>query len=714
MNVRILNSARVYLRRSTSNQESSLEMQLNWAIDAAKRVRIPLRASMDDVTHMQSQRLNHYKDIYLDDAISGSRSKRPAFDAMNLELQTNTSVSHLFVFKRDRLGRPKDPVDMLVVERDLLALGVTCVMSDCVRVPGLTGNAAAGQTIIALVGYSESGGFSRILSERVILTQTSLAAEGYSTGGRPPYGHGRFLCDSNGEVLEQLHGSRSVRQKGCHVRIQPNDPVKIGIWVQILEWLENEWGYKRVANELNRLGIPSPDRGRKRRDDGIEHEVSGKWNHNTVKSLAENPIITGIKVYGRLSEGVHHRIASKGHRPVEPDDILPDGSGRIIANDPSIWIQASSGGGIAFDPERWNRLQLKLQGRSTSEAGKRKAPNPAAYPLSPRVFDLTDNCGSLMYGTTRKKGDAPTYRCGAYMKSQGQQCHHNNVDAEALLRLTIGTIVRTVERAGGAVKLRAALEARAMAAETQPLSPNEALRAKVQERVCELQRQVERTPRRILEVEDEGLCAELQATYRKLQADLAEENKVLASFDARLSRGPDKLNVETELQKALGLIQHIETIVADPVARGEIPKLLSALGIRIGLTFREGHSNKRRVRKLLGGVIAFGNRPLTCVLRSGTGRPLPGGLAANANPDHNSGCQHSHHANVPPEATRFEGDKKVPSKRKGKSTEKRGLSRGGKPNSSIDSNPRQPPENGWLSKVSRGDPRRYLPYEMAF
>lgn len=110
-------------------------MQLNWAIDAAKRVGIPLRASMDDVTHMQSQRLNHYKDIYLDDAISGSRMKRPALDAMNLELQTNTSVSHLFVFKRDRLGRPKDPLDMLVVERDVLALGVTCVMSDCVRDP---------------------------------------------------------------------------------------------------------------------------------------------------------------------------------------------------------------------------------------------------------------------------------------------------------------------------------------------------------------------------------------------------------------------------------------------------------------------------------------------------------------------------------------------------------------------------------------------------
>ncbi|MFM7035787.1 MAG: recombinase family protein [Planctomycetia bacterium] len=117
MTIRIKNAARVYLRRSTSAQESSLETQLQWAIDAARRVGIPLRASRADLAYMQSHRLPYHKDIYLDDATSGSKTKRPAFDAMIAEVKQDESISHLFVFKRDRFGRPKDPVDMMVIER---------------------------------------------------------------------------------------------------------------------------------------------------------------------------------------------------------------------------------------------------------------------------------------------------------------------------------------------------------------------------------------------------------------------------------------------------------------------------------------------------------------------------------------------------------------------------------------------------------------------
>lgn len=54
------------------------------------------------------------------------------------------------------------------------------------------------------------------------------------------------------------------------------------------------------------------------------------------------------------------------------------------------------------------------------------------------------------------------------MNSQGQDCHHNTVDAEGLLQFTLRTIVTSVKRAGGAEKLRAAIVARAKAAGNQP------------------------------------------------------------------------------------------------------------------------------------------------------------------------------------------------------------------------------------------------------
>ena len=64
-------------------------------------------ASQADLAYMLANRLTKYKDIYLDDAVSGTRTKRPAFDAMIAELKADPSISHLFVHKRDRLGRPR-------------------------------------------------------------------------------------------------------------------------------------------------------------------------------------------------------------------------------------------------------------------------------------------------------------------------------------------------------------------------------------------------------------------------------------------------------------------------------------------------------------------------------------------------------------------------------------------------------------------------------
>ncbi len=144
----------------------------------------------------------------------------------------------------------------------------------------------------------------------------------------------------------------------------------------------------------------------------------------------------------------------------------------------------------------------------------------------------------------------------------------------------------------------------------------------------------------------------------------------------------------------------------DPVAREQVPRLLSDLGVRIGLTFREGRAEKnRKVRRLQGGIIAFGNRPLPCVLRNGAGRPMVGGLAPEAGDHaHDGGCDHGHQDDQPGKARRRAGDKKTLSIRKGKPTGARGGPRGATPHSPVDSKPpRQPPETSRLSKVSRGD-----------
>ena len=173
----------------------------------------------------------------------------------------------------------------------------------------------------------------------------------HSTGGRPPYGFGRFLVDAAGTTVEELPEGRKVKEAGCHVRFLPNNEAKIGIWVRMLEWLEAGWGFKRVAEHLNELGIPGPDAGRHRGGRKFGGRVSGKWNHNTVRSLAMNALIIGEKEYGRFSQGMHHRLGPHGPRAVNADELLDDGAGRIIENDSDVRIRAESGGGAFFDPE---------------------------------------------------------------------------------------------------------------------------------------------------------------------------------------------------------------------------------------------------------------------------------------------------------------------------------------------------------------------------
>ena len=64
--------------------------------------------------------------------------------------------------------------------------------------------------------------------------------------------------------------------------------------------------------------------------------------------------------------------------------------------------------------------------------------DPAKYPLSCRVIDMTDGCGSIMYGRT--SGQRRLYVCGRYSAPNAQCNNNNNVDDEAMLALTLATI----------------------------------------------------------------------------------------------------------------------------------------------------------------------------------------------------------------------------------------------------------------------------------
>ncbi len=172
---------------------------------------------------------------------------------------------------------------------------------------------------------------------------------------------------------------------------------------------------------------------------------------------------------------------------------------------------------------------------------------------------------------------------------------------------------------------------------------------------------------------------------RELAAELADVEERLAEHDPRLpSAAP--LDDDAEVRKAMQVIERIEAVCGNADARGELPRLLDDLGVRIGLTFRAGITNRRAARVLQGGIMAFGNRQLPCTLRTSGGRPLAGGHE-----------EHRGRARSPA------GGKTARSRRRGNSTGPNGPSRGGGATTPVDSkNPRQPSGTERLSKGTSG------------
>jgi predicted site-specific integrase-resolvase len=221
--------ALVYARRSDDGQEASLGQQLDWAKAEATKLGVPLRGTLDDLKEMQRRKLHHYQEIYLDDAVSGGDLTRPGFLKFLKDAKADTTVSHVLVFKRDRLARPQGMLEMMALEQNLLANGITLVTHDRIHTPEELKANEMTYLISGLIEYQEHGRFSPRLGDRIVFVQQSMAARGLSTGGRAPYGFGRALVGPNDEFVQWLEDGESIRRAGHHVRFLPRYEEKLAV-----------------------------------------------------------------------------------------------------------------------------------------------------------------------------------------------------------------------------------------------------------------------------------------------------------------------------------------------------------------------------------------------------------------------------------------------------------------------------------------------------
>ena len=612
----------VYLRRSSPGQEASLGYQVNWAITRAAGINVRLDAAPTDVELMLARRVFSHKALRLD-TVTGADLGRPGFVALMSDALADPTISHIFIYKRDRFARPEEAMEMVLLEKKLLQAGITLVFSDDASEPRERGDRDVARDLSLYFAYNESGAFLSKHAERVIETQRMLATAGFRTGGNPPYGFVRVLVGLNGDILEELAPGRRVRQAGCHVRIAPKDEEKIAVWLLILDLADRGWRPKRIAVHLNALGIPSPAAGTFRTDNGVRHRVSGKWHPNTVRELIRNRAILGIQDFGRRAEGAHRRHGSNGPRPLTDSDRNAAGRAKVTFNDPSLVITAQLGHGPRYDPDRWARIQKQMDACGASQRGVPRIRDLDRFPLACRVVDLTDACGHPMYAQT--SGKRRRYVCGRYTKTSGSECHHNHVDSEAALHFVLSTIRQILHRRGGRDKLLALLRKRAkQTAQVNSIPKNRSVVSALEEKVNELKENLTTVRRRLATEKDDSLYQALRNEYKELDQELGAAHGRL-NQEQRAQSVPARTDPDQDVAAAIALLDDIERITTEPPARAEVNNLLVKLGIWLGLSFTGAIKGKtRQVRKLASGVLTFGDAPLPVQLYGDDNADPPG------------------------------------------------------------------------------------------
>lgn len=159
---------------------------------------------------------------------------------------------------------------------------------------------------------------------------------------RAPFGFRRYLAKHDGTVIRELMEGEYVKMPGHHIVWLPGPREEIDLALRIRQMLRT-MSASRVAAILNAEGIPSPDTGRSRKDNGVKHPVTGLWHQTTIVNIGRNPLFAAEVRYGLRSMGDQVRLSPEGPRDLEETDYSSlTNKLKVIRNPESTHITASA------------------------------------------------------------------------------------------------------------------------------------------------------------------------------------------------------------------------------------------------------------------------------------------------------------------------------------------------------------------------------------
>jgi hypothetical protein len=589
-----------YTRDSEGRSELAPPQYVNWARAEATKLGVRFAGTAEAIETMIARGVSADGDLFLDYGVSGNLLSRPGFDAFRQRALTDATVSHLFVPRRDRIARPDNPLDAMILEYELRTAGLTLVlMNGGIQPPIVSGSRIGLADLIqSLVDYESSGAFRRDLADKLIRAKIRLSERGYSIGGEPVYGFRRWLCSAAGRRVRELAEREVVKMPGHHVVWLPTAERELAVVRRILDLIET-MPANRIAQMLNAEGVPSPKAGRTRTVNGVQVELSGLWGQNTVKNVATHPLLTAVWEYNKRSMGDQLRLTPAGPRALQEADYRPDGKKKTVVNPAEQRIRAPAPFEPIISAERHDRIRQELERRGRHLKGKARTRGESPNPLGGRVFDL--NCGWPMYRYDRR--GQWRYLCALYQNSEAKCCRHNVIDGPAATRFVLDCLRQRVLSPSALAKLKARL---------QELAASEADEDPAARRLAADQ-------------------AELRAVRRKLQtvrhnmalAETAEERAATAAVFGELKGEEVRLEAranqpvlqrpstpDEEVAAALAVLDRLAELADDPGAdSAAVGRLVSQIDAKLYLRFREVEQGSRKVNVPAGGVLSFGSAP---------------------------------------------------------------------------------------------------------
>ncbi len=303
-------------------------------------------------------------------------------------------------------------------------------------------------------------------------------------------------------------------------------------------YIEDGWGYKRIAEHLTDQGVPTPRMAEKQRKEAIgksyNREVKPVWSIATIQGILANDFYIGT-----LRQSKYTRTKINGtdiKKNVEEHIILENHHQPII------------------DYRTFATAKALLKERSTSHyRGVKKYDNVYSG------FLECGDCGSPMFAMSRADLH-PAYRCGTYHRRGLKACTSHHIRVETLDEL-LKDYVQMIKANSSAMLERLNAD---LAREEEDVSETEQAAGNLSDVLEDLREELKATKRQRIRdnmkhPENEELNNE---TYDEMEAELAER---IQGIENQLSLTVDKRNTIIRVNRAAKTAMEVfDDILAKP------------------------------------------------------------------------------------------------------------------------------------------------------